>query len=645
MGRVFPRRSWAERTGARTAVDWEAMAGRSSSPSIGDYALIGDCRAAALVSSGGSLDWLCLPRFDSPSVFAALLDGDRGGSFVVRPTAPFSSKRRYVESTNVLETTFTTERGQVRLLDLMPVASEEDKRKELAPEHEVVRRVEGLGGEVEVEVICDPRPRYGSVVPRVHDHGRMGYCYRDGAEALVLRSEIPLAVGSAPGVRGRVRLRPGDRRYLALVYAHHEPAVLPTLGAEAERRIARSIQWWQRWASRCRYDGPCRDYVLRSALTLKLMTYAPSGAVVAAPTTSLPEKIGGVRNWDYRYCWLRDGSLTLRSLMDLGYEEEASAFTAWMLHSTRLTWPELQVLYDVHGGARLPERELPHLRGYADSRPVRVGNDATHQLQLDTYGNVIDAVFEFVRRGGGLDRATARMLVGLGKTVCRRWREADEGIWEVRSGRRHHTYSKAMCWVALDRLVRLHTAGRLAAPVDLFARERDAIRVQVEARGYSERLNSYVSVLDGDELDASLLLLARYGYADPASTRMRMTYERIQERLTSNGLVYRYRDTDDGLPPGEGAFGIASFWAVTCRCLQGDVQGAVEAFEYLCSLSNDVGLFAEEIDPATGAPLGNFPQAFTHVGLIDAALTLAEATGRHPESPVRRRAGDVGRAR
>jgi len=602
---------------------------RSSYPSIGDYAIIGDCRCAALVCRDGALEWLCLPRFDAPSVFAALLDRRRGGRFVVQPTAPCTSVRRYIDDTTVLETTFTTDRGRVRLLDLMPVASEVDKRRTLWPQREVLRAVECVEGEVEVEAICDPRPRYGEVVPRLTDRGPLGYCYEHDGEVLMLRSEIPLQLSPhQPGARGRTRLRQGERRYLSLAYTTGEPAVLPTFGEAAERKIAQTIQWWQDWASRCRYDGPYRDAVVRSALTLKLLTYAPSGAVVAAPTTSLPEKLGGVRNWDYRYCWLRDASLTLRALIDLGYAQEAEAFLAWVLHSTSLTWPELQVLYDVYGETRLRERELAHLEGYASSRPVRIGNDATNQLQLDTYGEVVDAVFEFVRRGGRLDRATARLLVGLGKTVCRRWREPDEGIWEIRAGRRHHTYSKAMCWVALDRLIKLHEAGFVQVPLRRFCQERAAIRAEIEARGYNTHLESYVSVFDGDELDASLLLLARYGYVDPASPRMQATCVRIHERLGTNGLLYRYLGSDDGLPPGEGAFGLASFWSVDCRCHQGAVDEATATFEYLCSLANDVGLFAEEIDPETGSPLGNFPQAFTHVGLIDAALTLAESKGQ-----------------
>ncbi|HET8632070.1 MAG TPA: glycoside hydrolase family 15 protein, partial [Thermomicrobiales bacterium] len=429
--------------------------------------------------------------------------------------------------------------------------------------------------------------------------------------------------------RGVARIRAGERRYLSCTYGEEVPAVVPPLGEMARARVERSARWWRDWAARCAYRGPYREAVVRSALALKLMAYAPSGAVVAAPTTSLPEQLGGVRNWDYRYCWLRDASFTLRALYALGYREEAEAFLGWMLHATRLTWPELQVLYDVFGEAHLPERALPHLDGYAGSRPVRVGNDAHGQLQLDVYGEVLDAVARFARHGGRFDRDTVRLLDGLGHTVCARWREPDEGIWEGRSGRFHHTHSKALCWVALDRLIQMRAAGQLHVCVDTFRAERDAIRREVERRGYNERLGSYTRTLDGDELDASLLTLPLYGYIDAQHPRMRATCARIHERLARDGLVYRYESkTDDGLPPGEGAFGICSFWAVECLARGGDVAAATRAFERLLGCANDVGLFAEEIDPATGAALGNFPQAFTHVGLINAALTLAECSER-----------------
>ena len=605
--------------------------GNVSYPPIDNYALIGDCRSAGLVSRGGSLDWLCLPRFDSSSVFAAVLDAEKGGRFLVRPIDQFRTERRYLANTNVLETVFRTPTGVCVLRDLMTISSEEDKRAYLTPEHEVLRELEGLEGEVEIEVLYDPRPDYGLTRPLLEQRGALGLrCEVDGA-SLTLRSELPLELTDDDhNARGVARIRSGERKCLSLTYSVEAPAVVPVLGEAAQGRIERTVRWWQEWANRCTYGGPYRDAVVRSALALKLMTYAPSGALVAAPTTSLPEWLGGVRNWDYRYCWLRDASFTLRALFELGYDEEAVAFLSWMLHATRLTWPELHVLYDVFGEARLPERELPHLEGYAGSRPVRIGNDAQGQLQLDVYGEVINGAARFLDRGGRLDRDTSRMLDGLGRTVCRRWREPDEGIWEGRSGRFHNTHSKVLCWVALDRLIEMHEAGYLEVSVDLFRKERDEIRKEIEAHGYNERIGSYTRTFDGEEMDASLLTLPLYGYVEGEHPRMRSTCARIHEKLARDELVYRYEtETDDGLPPGEGAFGLCSFWAVECVARGGNVEGAARTFERLLAHANDVGLFAEEIDPDTGAALGNFPQAFTHIGLINAALTLAEYRDKH----------------
>lgn len=595
---------------------------------IGAYAVIGDCRAAALVAPDGAIDWLCLPRFDSPSVFAAILDRNGGGRFSVGPSAVRSVSRRYIDSTNVLETTFVTETGQVRLTDAMTVASEAEKSVELWPDHELVRRVEVLDGEALVHVTFDPRPDYGRTRPAFRRDTALGFACARGPEAIAVQSDIPLEAERGPGVYGHARLRAGERRYVSMTYEQRLPSIVPAIGERAERALDHSVRWWRNWADECTYDGPHREAVLRSALVLKLMTFAPSGAVVAAPTASLPEEIGGVRNWDYRYCWLRDASLTLRALFDLGFMIEAEAFLSWMLHATRLSWPRLQILYDVYGRTRLRETELDHLEGYEGSRPVRIGNAAIDQLQLDTYGEVIDAAARYVEAGGRLDRATGRMLEGLGRTVMRTWREPDEGIWEVRGGRRHHTLSKAMCWIALDRLVGLARRGQVRGPVEDWRREGDAIRALIESRAYNPALDSYTSVLDGDEVDAGLLLLGLHGYADPVGSRMRRTSERIDERLAVGPLLYRYR-ADDGLPGAEGAFGICSFWAVECLARQGRIDEAESRFEGLLSFANDLGLFAEEIDPSSGAALGNFPQAFTHVGLINAALTLAAA--RRPE--------------
>jgi GH15 family glucan-1,4-alpha-glucosidase len=597
---------------------------------IGAYAIIGDCRSAALVSSAGSIDWLCWPRFDSPSVFAALLDRRLGGRFSIAPTLPSRTTRRYVGESAVLETTFHTPGGVLRLLDLMPVVDEHDKEAELWPDHELVRQVECVEGEVEVEVIFDPRPDYGRWIPRLRRHGPFGLLCERRGEVIALQSEITLEPREGEGAHARVTLGRGERRTLALTYERRLPAVLSARGAGVAALIDESVRWWDTWMAGCRYDGPYAEAVRRSALTLKLLTYAPSGAVIAAPTTSLPERVGGVRNWDYRYCWLRDASLTLRALFDLGKAIEGEAFLAWMLQATSLTWPNLQILYDVFGEARLPERTVDHLEGYRQSAPVRVGNAAAGQLQLDIYGEVLDAAWDYVGRGGRLDRTTARMLVGLGDCVVRRWGEPDEGIWEPRGGRRHHTHSKALCWVALDRLIRLCESGEVEASIRRFAPARDAIRSAIEAHGFNDAIGSYVSTFDGDRVDASLLLLALMGYSDPGSPRMRGTASKIRERLGSGGLLYRYRGGEDGLPEGEAAFGICSFWGIQWRAMIGEIHDARAEFEHVLSFANDVGLFGEEIDPDTGEALGNFPQAFTHVGLINAALAIARHTGEAP---------------
>ncbi len=593
---------------------------------IADYGLIGDCRAAALISRDGSLDGLGWPRFDSPSLFAALLDTHRGGRFRIRPIGPFRTERRYLPGTNVLETVFTCPSGVVALRDLMPVASEEERRMTLDPEHEVLREVEGLSGEVELEIVYEPRPDYARYQPQLVDRGPFGIWCQSSHSAVILRGDFPLQISSdGRGAYGGDRIRSGERRFLSLSLGREAPAVIPALGERAIAKVNRTVHWWREWASRCAYEGPYRDAVVRSALALKALAFAPSGAIVAAPTTSLPEHLGGTRNWDYRYCWLRDASFTVRALFALDYQDEAEAFLGWLLHATRLTSPQLHVLYDVYGEVHLPEQELTHLEGYACSRPVRIGNDAHGQLQLDVYGEVIDAVARFAARGGRFESETITFLNDLGRVVCERWREADEGIWEGRAGHFHHTHSKVLGWVALDRLIGLHETRRLTLDADRFRIERDLIRAEIEARGFNPRLGSYTRLFDGDDLDASLLLLPLYGYIDGAHPRMRSTCSRVHEELGHGPLISRYHfGMEDGLPAGEGAFGICSFWGVECRARGGDVHGAAAAFELLLSYANDLGLFAEEIDPDTGEALGNFPQALTHVGLINAALTLAE---------------------
>ena len=609
---------------------------------IGDYAVIGDCRSAALVGRDGSVDWLCWPRFDSPSVFGALLDPS-GGRWRIAPAGSSRTERRYLENTNVLETRFDTGSGVLVLTDLMPVASEHEKREFLLPEREILRLIRCERGEVEVEWSFDPRPGYGLRRLRLRSSGQLGVRAETGDGLLALRTDLPFELGTGGKIEGRVRLTAGDVRHASLTFATEGPAVLPPLGEWSRAALARPVEWWRGWAAAARYDGPCREMVIRSALALKLMVYAPSGAVIAAPTTSLPERIGGPLNWDYRFCWLRDASLTVRALVGLGYVDEAHAFVNWLLHATRLTQPELRVLYDVHGNMPPKERVLDRLRGYQDSRPVRIGNLAAGQRQLDVYGEVIDAVVHFLQAGGTLDRETERVLRSWGKYVCRNWEQPDEGIWEPRTGRAHHTHSRVLCWTALDRLLQLHAKEHIRwAPAEMFRKNRDLLRREIETRAWNPSLDSYVAELDGDRVDSTLLLLAWYEFEPAASDRMRGTYQRVREQLTAgDGLLYRYQRQSepekkgDPTSPGEGAFGISSFWGVEYLALGGgSVDQARELLERLCGYANDVGLFAEEIDPDTGAALGNFPQAFTHVGLINAALSIARR--KQGESPIPR---------
>ena len=593
-------------------------------PAIDDHGIIGDGRSAALIARDGTVTWLCWPRFENPPVFAGLLDAPRGGTWRLAPIGARASTRGYVEGSNVLETRHTTPTGTCVVTDCMTVGSEADKARLVFPDHELLRRVACERGEVVVEVDVDPRPDFGRAAVRVRDLGRLGLRWETSAGLLALRADVPLVLGSDGVARATCRLRAGEAACFSLTFDEEGPAVMPALGAVARDSIARSIAWWQAWSARARYDGPDRAAVVRSALALKLMSFAPSGAIIAAPTTSLPEQPGGAHNWDYRYCWLRDASFTARVLLDLGYLDEAAAYGSWLLHTTRLTRPELRILYDVYGNAPVAEHVVPGVTGYRGATPVRIGNAAFAQVQLDAYGAVIDAIAQYALVTGALDRETRALLRDFGSYVCAHWHEPDAGIWEPRGRPRHHTHSRLMCWVALDRLLALDDHGFLGQ-IDraALAAHRAAIRADIEQRAYDVALGCYRGGLDGGELDASVLLMSWHGFHPASSHRMRSTYARLAARLAAGpGLFYRY---ERSRRTGEGAFWMCSFWAVEHLLLGGGTLAEARAlFADACAYANDLGLMAEEVDARTGCALGNFPQAYTHVGVISAALSLAE---------------------
>ncbi|GAA0571409.1 glycoside hydrolase family 15 protein [Actinomadura livida] len=586
-----------------------------------DYAVIGDGRSAALVAADGSVDWLGLPDLDSPSLFAAVLDPARGGRFLLEPEEPCTVARRYLPGTNVLETTFTTGRGTARVTDALTL----DGGGALGPMRELQRRLDGVAGTVPMRWSVQPRFGYGARRPRFTSRGGVPVVTA-GADALAVRAwdaGEPRCDGGA--ISGRLDLCQGRRALLAMPFAHQEPLVLPTR-AECDARLERTIAVWRGWAAERRFGGMWRDAVLRSALALKLLIFAPSGAIAAAATCSLPEDVGGERNWDYRFCWVRDSVFTLDALLRLGCSAEADAFFWWLMHATQLTHPRLRVLYRLDGGARAPERTLP-LAGYRGSRPVRAGNAAGAQLQLDTYGELLQTGWLYAGATGRLDADIARRLAELADLVCTAWRRPDSGIWEVRSAPLHFTQSKMMCWIALDRAIDL--SGRGLIPDRGAARwrtARDQVRDFVETRCFSADRRCYTRSADSPELDAAVLLGLLHGYAPPGDPRMRATVDAIGRELRHGPYVARYSG-EDGLAGTEGAFLACSFWLAECLARTGRLGEAVALMDELVGLANDVGLYSEEIDPDTGAFLGNLPQGLSHLALISAACAIGSAAG------------------
>jgi GH15 family glucan-1,4-alpha-glucosidase len=581
------------------------------------YALIGDTYSAALVGTDGSIDWLCWPRFDSDACFAALLGDERHGRWRIAPSIPvLSVRRRYVPGTLVLETDFETAEGTVRLIDFMPPRNREP---------DIVRIVRGLKGRVPIHMEASPRFGYGDRKPWV----RSTFCCvsaKAGPDATLLRTRMPMQVAD-----GRITsdFTVAEHEQVPIILTWFPSHERQPRSVEAFTALEETVSFWRDWSGRCTYEGPWREQVLRSLITLKALTYSPTGGIVAAPTTSLPEHLGGVRNWDYRYCWLRDATLTLLTLLQAGYTEEARSWRDWLLRAVAGEPQELQIMYGVAGERRLLEQELPWLPGYAGSRPVRIGNGAVQQLQLDVFGEVMDCLHQARHAGLPSDEEVWDLQRYLLHYIEQCWEQPDEGLWEVRGGRQQFTHSKLMAWVAVDRAVKSAEAYGLEGPLDEWRALRARIHAQVCEKGFDAERNTFVQVYGSRELDASLLMIPLVGFLPPEDPRVRGTVTAIERELCRDGLVHRYdtRRTKDGLPPGEGVFLACSFWLADNLTLMGRHREAQELFERLLGLCNDVGLLAEQYDVERRRLVGNFPQAFSHLALITTAQNLSRSGG------------------
>jgi GH15 family glucan-1,4-alpha-glucosidase len=583
---------------------------------IEEYGLIGDMQSAALVGRNGSVDWLCLPRFDSPSCFSALLGNETHGCWLVAPAGEVRScSRRYRPGTLVLETDFESDDGTVRVIDFMPPRGEGPPR--------LMRIVQGLSGSVPMRMELSVRPDYASIVPWV-EPAPDGIVATAGPDAFRLTTALPLDVESGD-VRTEFVAVEGARERLVLTW-HLSYEETPPV-EDADSALARTEAWWREWSERCTYEGPYRDEVLTSLIVLKAMTFETTGAVIAAPTTSLPEDIGGERNWDYRFCWLRDSVLTLEALLQTGYTAEALAFRDYLLRVGTGDPKKIQIMYAIDGGRRLTEFELPELPGYEGSRPVRIGNAASEQFQLDVYGEVIAVGSLGATLTGDIEERfwpRWRTIVEHVETI---WREPDDGIWESRGPRRHYTYSKVMAWVVFDRAVQLAESFALDGPVERWKQTRDEIHREVCEKGYDAGRRTFTQYYGSKELDASVLNIPLVGFLPGSDERVADTIDAVSRELGRDGFVSRYSTalTDDGLSGDEGQFLACSFWLVSALAVTGRVDEAREVFERLVALSNDLGLLAEEYDVTRQRQVGNFPQAFSHLTLIGAAVAIAKA--------------------
>jgi GH15 family glucan-1,4-alpha-glucosidase len=594
-----------------------------------DYGFIGDTHTGALVGINGSIDWLCTPRFDSDACFAALLGSEKNGHWQISPRgAPGRVRHSYREETLILETIFETTDGTVRLIDFMPPAGKY---------RDVVRIVEGVQGRVEMELKLVVRFDYGLTIPWVKRSSE-GLTAVAGPNALVLRSDVP-TFGEDLSTVARFSVGEGERKSFVLTwYPSHEEQ--PPKPIDSVISLQQTEDHWRRWSARCTYKGEYRAAVVRSLLTLKGLTYAPTGGIVAALTTSLPEKLGGVRNWDYRFCWLRDATFTLYSFMQAGYTEEAAAWSHWLLRAVAGDPAQLQIMYGAGGERRLTEVQLAHLSGYENSTPVRIGNAASEQLQLDVYGEVMDAMHLAREMKIDCDPAYWHLQRHLVDYVEANWAKPDEGIWEIRGPRRDFTHSKVMAWVAVDRAVRAVEEFGLEGPLDRWRALRDQIHREVCEKGFNPARGAFTQFYGSDLLDAALLMIPLVGFLPATDERVRTTIELIQEELVVEGYVQRYHPDKsgavDGLPPGEGSFLPCSFWLVDCLHLLGREREARDMFQRLLDIRTGLGLISEEYDPVRHRLIGNFPQAFTHVGLINTARNLspkvgpADHRGAHP---------------
>jgi len=593
-------------------------------PPISDYGLIGDMQSCALVSKAGSIDWACFPRFDSASLFGRLLDWQHGGHFLLAPQGIKSVSRRYIPNTNVLETTFEAAGGRVVVVDFMPVTHETHRTglPAVSDQRQIVREMHCERGSVAFEMVCAPRFDFGSIVPHLGlSTPHMGLAH-GGRDAVSVHCSVPMQVEDDCFIASG-RLRKGEGVTVSVRYEPGQPHDPNDVSDQLLHGLLdQTVAFWTNWTWTCTYQGKYREDVIRAALTLKALTYAPSGALLASATTSLPEVVGGGRNWDYRFTWIRDATFALYALSTLGFHQEGHDFKRWLEWSTLGRARDLQVMYGITGERRLSEIELD-LEGYRKSRPVRIGNGAHDQLQLDIYGEIMDSAHIYRKFGGSMDEEYWTYLRRVVSFVLDHWREPDNGIWESRGGLQHWVYSKVMCWVAIDRAIKAAAALGLPGEVREWEKAREEIRSDILERGYNKELGYFVQAYDNTALDSSVLLMPLVGFIPATDPRMRSTIEAIERELkTPDGLVFRYKDTDDGLGGEEGAFVICSFWLCDNLVFLGRKEEASALFEKLRAYSNDLDLYSEELDPKTLTMLGNFPQAFTHLGLIGSAVQL-----------------------